>query len=106
MYGLGEIGFISSLASDFDVVGGTVDGVDTISTSINNTQNDFFVSWNKITLAPNSIAYSSASYPVVAWQTWTFSEFNIAAVPIPTALPLLLSGIAGLGLVGCKRQTA
>ncbi len=33
-------------------------------------------------------------------------EFDVAPVPLPAALPLFLSALAGLGFVGWRRRTA
>ena len=50
---------------------------------------------------PNLFNFASARAPTL---TVTVEEANV--IPIPTALPLLLTSLVGLGLVGWRRRKA
>ena len=51
-----------------------------------------------------TIALSGTANPNVAGTNFPDVNVSISAIPVPAALPLLLSGIAGLGLASRRRK--
>ena len=70
--------------------------------SYNSTGWDFFITFNVDTLSPFGFAYNSELTPDEWYFGETFSEFVITAVPEPTILALMFTGIIGLGIVRRK----
>ncbi|HED14298.1 MAG TPA: hypothetical protein ENI62_11715 [Gammaproteobacteria bacterium] len=52
----------------------------------------------------NRVAWGSASSSDTGQSNWNQVEFEIAAVPLPAALPLFFSGLLGLGWIGKSRR--
>ena len=106
-YTLGEIGFLSPVSSveptidpNLDAIGGLL--IDPVG--VQPGTNDFSIGWYRDTLTPFMFVYSSENYNVPVFISQTFPEFSVTAVPIPAALPLMLSGFAVLGLTGRRRK--
>ena len=72
--------------------------------SYNSTGWDFFITFNVDTLSPFGFAYNSADTPDAWYFSETFSEFVITAVPEPTILALMFTGIIGLGIARRKAR--
>ena len=108
-YTLGEIGFLSPVASvdptidpNLDAIGGLL--IDPVG--VQPGTNDFSIGWYRDSLTPLIFVYSSENYNVPVFISQTFPEFSVTAVPIPAALPLMLSGFAVAGLIARRRKAA
>ena len=102
-YTLEEIGFASTDSFPVDIIGGLAGGGIGQFTS---GTDDFSIDWDRPTSSPRSFSWTTANDPN-SWfhqNSIGFSKFNIAAVPVPlpSAFPLMLGGLAGLGLTRCR----
>jgi len=90
-YSLAEVGFVEGFP-DNTVIGGLINGIGTVAANTD----DFFINWDTSTLHPVLFAYSCAT--CVVYFGFTFTQFNVtaaAAVPEPSSLTTLLTGILG-----------
>ena len=65
---------------------------------------DFFITWDKATLAPGSFFYSVSSGITVF--SGTISQFSVTAVPEPASLLLMALGVAAVGVQARRRRSA
>jgi len=54
----------------------------------------------------NRVAWGAASSSDTGQANWNQVQFEIAAVPLPAALPLFFSGLLGLGWLGKSRRAS
>ena len=105
-YSLGEVGFVEDFP-DNTVIGGLINGIGAVGANTD----DFVINWDTSTLHPVLFAYSCATCDVVYFG-FTFTQFNVtaaSAVPEPSSLTTLLTGILGfcvfLNLLRCRTTT-
>jgi hypothetical protein len=105
-YSPAEVGFVEGFP-DNTVIGGLVNGIGAVGANTD----DFVINWDTSTLHPVIFAYSCATCDVVYFG-FTFTQFNVtaaSAVPEPSSLTTLLTGILGfcvfLNLVRCRTTT-
>jgi len=88
-YSIGEIGYFRRSDTNWDTIGGTLNGVSQV---INKTD-DFWVLWNRDSSTPIDFRYTSS-------QTsggFVGSIFETFSIPEPTTISLLALCMCGLG---------
>jgi len=99
-YILAEVG--SDVLGGSNLIGGLIDGVDTVSANTN----DFILEWAYSTNTPDRFIYATASSTVFTSRTSTFSITPVqAAVPEPATLALFSLGAVVMCL-GKRRHAA
>ena len=99
-YDIADVGFESpsTIITDFNIIGGIEGGI----FGIGSGTDDFWIFWNKNTLQPLQLTYTSSKTNNDIWTTLTFDDFSIKIVPVPTTILLLGSGL--VGLVGFRKR--
>jgi hypothetical protein len=90
-YSLAEVGFAPG------VIGGVVNGVDTLASSTN----DFFLSWNPASSTPLGFDHVTTGSPSLAASA-DFSQFSVTAAtaaPEPSTWATMLIGFGDLGFL-------
>ena len=99
-YSPGDLGFFQDPGSSMNQIGALAGG----TTVIHNQTDDFTFVWNRDTLAPFEILYSSAQRDGIFLST-TFTSSSVSPVPEPSETALFfLAGGALLPMVHQQRQ--
>ncbi len=105
--GVGDSPFITLVLSDIDWVGmsGSIDNVIFTGGAFGNFGLDSFTSDSITTSGSFFCGTGSSPCPFTNVTLGTY-DLVVTHVPLPAALPLFLSALAGLGLMGWRRRTA
>lgn len=97
-YPLGEVGFASPYFGTTDLIGGQIFGINTIYANTD----DFWLMFDRASLAPTQFVYASADVPNQIFFSSTVSSSRIDAnsVPEPSTFALLGLALAGIGFAG------
>ncbi len=98
-YCLTDVGFYSPLGTNSSLIGGTINGV----LSISSGTNDFWLVFNHMgaSTSPENFYYTTKLLNNI-YSTTSFSTFRISAVPEPAAIYLFGLGLVVLAGVGKK----
>jgi hypothetical protein len=101
-YSVNELGFFDNHLFDQRIIGGLISGVSGVSSGTN----DFRLQWSEITLKPQDFTYA-VSFTSGLYSETNFTQFIItqaSAVPEPSGLLFLLTGVAGMISAGRRRR--
>jgi hypothetical protein len=100
-YTLGEVGFISPWQAGQSLIGGILNGVD----SVVDGTDDFVLLFNPSSSSGLFFTYTTSAHPLDEINTvGSFTLTELRATPLPAALPLFTTGLGALGLLGWRRK--
>lgn len=103
-YAVPELGSFN-LLPNWNGIGGENAGAN----GLHNLVDDFSISWDAESLMPLSFAYASSKRSGI-WDVYTvhdpgsFQMFQIAPIPEPSSVSLLIAGLLGLGAWQVRKQ--
>lgn len=65
---------------------------------------DLMAGLNTLTVTFTQPGPANGAGQSIADESWALNNLQVAAVPVPAALPLMLLGLAGLGMAGRSRR--
>ena len=107
----GPVGYIYTASNGLLMLGGTLEGVDAVGSGTD----DLLLQVSNFNSVPtfSLFGYAEVSFPGPVFVAGNGSihvdvtgTSPVAATPIPGALPLFISAIGGLGLLGWRRRNA